>query len=192
VATVPDYQEMMDAMEWSFAAFGEDTALVDFLRKCHLEPGQQLRELMVPLMRGGMAQSNIDVTALDDSQLVDDWHFYFFPNVIINNFSFGYWLFRFLPDVDDPDFSTVDMWYFHRLPDTLQTVPPPEPHVVIPEGESCGAVMDQDLGNVPVQQAGMRSPAAPGARLSSLEARIAHMHDVLDRYLTGDEPVSGS
>src|SRR5437762_3340733 len=80
---------MMDAMEWSFAAFGEDTALVDFLRMCHLEPGQQLRELMVPLMRGGMAQSNIDVSALDDSQLVDDWHFYFFPNVIINNFSSG-------------------------------------------------------------------------------------------------------
>jgi hypothetical protein len=186
VPTVPDYQEMMDAMAWSFAAFGEDTALVDFLRMCHLEPGQHLRELMVPLMRGGMAQSNIDVTELDDSQLVDDWHFYFFPNVIINNFSFGYWLFRFLPDADDPNYSTCDMWYFHRVPDTLETLPPPEPHLVIPEGETCGAVMDQDLGNVPVQQAGMRSPAAPGARLSSLEARIAHMHDVLDRYLTGD------
>jgi len=186
VPMVPDYQEMMDAMEWSFAAFGEDTALVDFLRMCHLEPGQELRELMIPLMRGGMAQSNIDVEALDDSQLVDDWHFYFFPNVIINNFSFGYWLFRFLPDPDDPNYSTCDMWYFHRVPDTLETLPPPEPHVVIPEGESCGAVMDQDLGNVPVQQAGLRSGAARGMRLSSLEARIAHMHDVIDRYLTGD------
>lgn len=186
VPTVPDYQEMMDAMEWSFAAFGEDTALVDFLRMCHLEPGQELRELMVPLMRGGMAQSNIDVDALDDSQLVDDWHFYFFPNTIINNFSFGYWLFRILPDPDDPDYSTIDMWYHHRVPDTVETLPPPDPHVVIPEGESCGAVMDQDLGNLPKQQAGFRSPAAPGHRLSSLEARIAHMHDVIDRYLTGD------
>jgi len=39
---------------------------------------------------------------------------------------------------------------------------------------------------VPVQQAGLRSGAARGMRLSSLEARIAHMHDVIDRYLTGD------
>jgi hypothetical protein len=46
--------------------------------------------------------------------------------------------------------------------------------------------MDQDLRNVPMQQAGMRSPAAPGIRLSSLEARVAHMHDVIDRYLAGD------
>jgi phenylpropionate dioxygenase-like ring-hydroxylating dioxygenase large terminal subunit len=184
VPMVPDYQEMMDAMEWSFAAFGEDTALVDFLRMCHLEPGQQLRELMVPLMRGGMAQSNIDVDELDDSQLVDDWHFYFFPNVIINQFSFGYWMFRVLPDPVDPNYSSIDMWYFHRVPDG-QELPPPAEHRVIPEGETCGAVMDQDLGNLPAQQAGLLSPAAPGHRLSSLEARIAHMHDVVERYLDG-------
>jgi hypothetical protein len=175
---------MMDAMEWSFAAFDEDTALVDFLRMCHLQPGQQLRELMVPLMRGGMAQSNIDVNELDDSQLVDDWHFYFFPNVIINQFSFGNWMFRILPDPVDPNYSTIDMWYFHRVPDG-QELPPPVGHRTIPEGETCGAVMDQDLGNLPAQQAGLLSPAAPGHRLSSLEARIVHMHDVIGRYLHG-------
>jgi phenylpropionate dioxygenase-like ring-hydroxylating dioxygenase large terminal subunit len=184
VPMVPDYQEMMDAMEFSFAAFGEDTALVEFLRMCHLEPGQQLRELMVPLMRGGMAQSGIDVSELDDSQLVDDWHFHFFPNVIINQFSFGYWMFRILPDPVDPNSSTIDMWYFHRVPDG-QELPSPAEHRVIPEGETCGAVMDQDLRNLPVQQLGLLSPAAPGHRLSSLEARIVHMHDVLDRYLNG-------
>ena len=68
----------------------------------------------------------------------------------------------------------------------METLPPPDPHQVIPEGESCGAVMDQDLGNLPRQQTGFRSPAAPGHRLSSLEARIVHMHDVIDRYLAGD------
>jgi hypothetical protein len=45
--------------------------------------------------------------------------------------------------------------------------------------------MDQDLRNLPLQQAGFLSSAAPGHRLSSLEARIVHMHDVLERYLTG-------
>ena len=183
VPTVPDYEEMMDAMEFSFAAFGEDTAMVDFLRRCHLEPGQQLRDLMVPLMRGGMQTSGIDVSELTDSQMVDDYHFHIFPNVLINQFSFGNWMFRILPDPADPNRSRIDMWYFHRVPDD-QELPAPVEHRVIPEGESCGAVMDQDLRNLPLQQAGLRSPAAPGHRLSSLEARIVHTHDVLDRYLS--------
>ena len=41
------------------------------------------------------------------------------------------------------------------------------------------------LGNLPARQAGLLSPGAPGHRLSSLETRIVHMHDVLDRYLQG-------
>lgn len=183
VPMVPDYQEMLDAMEWSFASFGEDTTMVAFLRQMHLEPGQHLRDLTVPLFRAGMQMTNIDVSDLTDDQLVDDWHFFIFPNIVINCFSFGYWLFRFRPHPADPNVSTVDMWYFHRVPDTVEELPPPGAHEVIPEGESCGPVMDQDLRNLPLQQAGMRSPAASGYRLSSLEARISHMHDVLNRYL---------
>ena len=186
VPTVPDYEEMMDAMEWTFAAFGEDTAMVDVLRQFQLEPGQQLRDLLVPLMRAGTAASNIDVSGLDDSQLIDFVHLYVFPNVQLNLFSYGHWMFRILPDSDDPDYSTIEMWYFHRIPDTVEDVPLPDPHQVIPEGESCGPVMDQDLGNLPSHQAGLKDPAATGLRLSSLEARIIHMHDVLDRSMAGD------
>jgi hypothetical protein len=187
VPTVPDYQEMMDSMEWTFAAFGEDTALVDVLRQIELEPGQQLRDLLVPLMRAGTAANNIDVSGLDDSQLVDFVHVYVFPNVQLNLFSYGHWMFRVLPDSDDPDYSTIEMWYFRRIPDTDE-VPPPDPHQVIPEGESCGPVMDQDLVNLPTQQAGLKNAAAAGTglRLSSLEARIVHMHDVIDRYMARD------
>ena len=184
VQSEPDFHETLDAMEWSFAAFGEDTTPVAFLRSWELEPGQQLRDLMIPLMQGGLAQSGIDVSSLTEGQLVDDWHFHIFPNVIINQFSFGSWLFRFLPDPEDPNYSFIDMWYFHRVPDGDE-LPPPDPHQVIPEGESCGAVMDQDLRNTEIQQRGLRSPAARPMRLSNLEARIVHMHAVLDRYLAG-------
>jgi nitrite reductase/ring-hydroxylating ferredoxin subunit len=180
LTTPPALDEMLDAMEWSFAAFGEDTALVDALRQMPPGPDQQLRDVMVPLLRGAMAQSNIDVDALSDSQLIDDWHFFIFPNIVINCFSFGYWLFRIRPrDVDSVSF---DMWYFHRVPDEMP-LPDPDPNQFIPEGESCGPVMDQDFRNLPVQQAGMHNPTYPGVLLSSLESRIAHMHDVLDRYL---------
>lgn len=179
---VPDYDEMLDAMEFSFAAFGEDTALVDFLRTTSLETGQQLRDVLAPLMRAGMTQSGIDSSLLDDDGLVELLHYSVFPNLAITQFAFGSWMFRIRPDATDPDYCTIDMWYFHRVPDG-QELPPPAKHQVIPEGESCGAIMDQDLRNLPRQQAGMRSPATQGLRLSSLEARIVHMHDVMDRYL---------
>ncbi len=184
-ALVPDYEDMLDAMEFSFGAFGEDTAVVDALRATELAPGQQLREVLVPLLRGGLTQSGIDVSDLPDSALVEVFNFSVFPNVVVSQFGFGNWMFRVLPDPDDPNFCTIDMWYFHRVPDG-QELPPPAVHREIPEGESCGAIMDQDLRNLPLQQAGLRSPAARGHRLSSLEARLAHANAVLARYLRAD------
>jgi nitrite reductase/ring-hydroxylating ferredoxin subunit len=180
--SAPDVDDALDAMEWSFAAFGEDTSLVGLLRDMHLTPEQALREVMIPLVKGGMEATNVDVSGLTDDQLIDDWHFYAFPNVVINSFSFGYWLFRIRPHRSDPTLSHFDMWYFHRVPDGVD-LPPDDPDAFIEPGESCGAVMDQDFDNVPIQQDGMASPVFAGMRLSSLEARIAHMHAVLDRYL---------
>lgn len=130
-----------------------------------------------------MTQSGIDSKQLDDDALVELLHYSIFPNLATTQFAFGSWMFRIRPDSDDPNYCTIDMWYFHRVPDE-QELPSPAAHRVIPEGESCGAIMDQDLRNLPRQPAGMRSPAAPGLRISSLEARIVHVHEVIDRYLT--------
>jgi hypothetical protein len=180
--SAPGIDETLDAMEWSFAAFGEDTTLVGVLRDMHLSPDQPLRDTMMALVRGGMDASGVDVSGLTDPQLIDDWHFYAFPNIVINTFSFGYWLFRLRPHRSDPGLTHFDMWYFHRIPDGAD-FPPDDPDQFIEPGTSCGAVMDQDFDNVPYQQDGMHNPTFAGLRLSSLEARIAHMHDVLDRYL---------
>lgn len=178
----PDYDELCDAMEWSFKAFGEDTALVDVLRQMPPQAGRPLRDILLPLLRAGFTQSNIDVSGLTDSQIVDDWHFQVFPNVLLNSFSFGYWLFRFRPCGSDPNACYADMWYFHRVPDGMD-LPEPDRNQLIPEGESCGAVMDQDFENVVHHQAGLRNPRCRKLVLSSLEARIDHMHQVVDRYL---------
>jgi hypothetical protein len=43
--------------------------------------------------------------------------------------------------------------------------------------------MNQDFSNIPHQQLGQKSPAFKGCRLSSIEARCRHMHDIIDRYM---------
>ena len=179
----PPFDETLDSMEWTLAAFGEDTTLVDVLRTMGPED-RTIRERVLPLIKAGMAQHGIDVSALSDDQLTDDWEFHVFPNVEIHCFSYGSWILRARPHGLDPEATIFDMWYLRRVPDGME-LPPPAPHEEIPEGGSCGAVMDQDFANLPLQQAGMHSAGFTGLRISTYETRISHMHDVLDRYLGG-------
>jgi phenylpropionate dioxygenase-like ring-hydroxylating dioxygenase large terminal subunit len=179
----PDYEDQLDAMKWSFGAFGEDTTMVDIMRTMEIPPGGQLKDLMLPLIRGGMAQVGIDITQLDDSQVTDDWHFMLFPNIIINSFSFGHWFFRIRPLGDDPTRSIFDVWYFHQTPDGLSVPDVATQHM--PHGDpELGAVVLQDVHNIEMQQRGHMSPSCPDFRVSRLEARIIHFHETLDSYVT--------
>ena len=181
----PDIDDALDAMEWALAAFGEDTSAVGVLRQMAgqgdgLQSGPGLRATLLELTKAGYEQIGLDVSGLTDSQLVDNWHFHLFPNILINQYSFGHWLFRVRPI--DAEYSAFDMWYFHRVPDGVE-VPAPVETEIIPEGGSCGGVMDQDFSNIPQQQLGQKSPAFKGCRLSDIEARCRHMHEIVDRYL---------
>jgi nitrite reductase/ring-hydroxylating ferredoxin subunit len=178
----PNWDEALDAMEWSLDAFGEDTSMVAALRGLNPPEGTSIRDVAIPGIRPAMTGAGFDVSALSDDELIDDRHIVLFPNVVLNIFAFGYWLFRVRPHPDDPDWTTWDLWYFHRVPDAME-LPPNAPNVEVPAGESVGAVMDQDLRNIPHQQAGMKTGVFPGFVMSDYEARIAHMHDVIDRYL---------
>lgn len=179
-----DVDTMLDAMEWTFAAFGEDTQLIGALRSMNLPEGTLLREVLIPLIAGGMAELGIDVSELSETELVDDWEYFIFPNVELHVLSFGAWMFRTRPIDDDPESMIFDMWYFHKVPEGMET-PPPAEHIHVPNGETCGAVMDQDFRQVEVQQRGFHSAGFKGLRLSSMETRISHMHEVLDRYIDG-------
>lgn len=178
----PPFDETLDSMEWTLASFGEDTTLVEVLRTMGSGTEQTIRDRVLPLIKGGMAQNGIDVSELTDEQLTDDWEFHVFPNVEIHCFSYGSWILRSRPHGTDPEATVFDMWYLRRVPDGME-LPPPVEHEEVAEGASCGAVMDQDFANLPHQQRGMHSAGFQGLRISSYETRISHMHDVLDRYL---------
>jgi phenylpropionate dioxygenase-like ring-hydroxylating dioxygenase large terminal subunit len=181
---VPDIEDTLDAMQWTFDAFGEDTALIAALRQMDLPDGTPLRDVLIPLIKGGMAQAGIDVSELTDTQLVDDYEWFLFPNIQIHTLSFGSWMFRMRPNGLDPESMIFDMWYLHKVPDGSE-LPPPAENVDVPQGESCGAVMDQDFNNIAIQQRGLHSAGFKGFRLSAMEARIVHMNETLDRYLEG-------
>ncbi len=177
-----DVETMLDAMEWTFAAFGEDTQLISALRSMNLPEGTLLREVLIPLIAGGMAELGVDVSELSETELVDDWEYFIFPNVELHVLSFGCWMFRTRPIDDDPENMIFDMWYFHKLPEGMEK-PPPAEHLHVPNGETCGAVMDQDFRQVEVQQRGFHNSGFEGLRLSTMETRIQHQHDVIDEYL---------
>jgi hypothetical protein len=182
----PDWDEALDSMEWTLNAFEEDSSMVAALRAVDPPAGTRIRDIVLPTLRPGMTEVGMDVSGLTDDQLIDDWNVFVFPNVMMNVFAFGYWLFRVTPHPTDSNWCRFDLWYHHRVPDD-QELPAPAPNVAIPAGESCGPVMDQDFRNIPHQQAGMHSGVFPGPLLSSYESRIGHLHDVLDHYLGAGE-----
>lgn len=181
---VPEMDQTLDAMQWTFDAFGEDTALIAALRQMDLPDGTPLREVLIPLIKAGMAKVGIDVSGLSDTQLVDDYEWFLFPNIQIHTLSFGSWMFRMRPNGLDPESMIFDMWYLHKVPEGAE-LPPHAPNVHVEPGGSRGAVMDQDFDNIVVQQQGLHSAGFRGFRLSAMEARIVHMNETLDRYLEG-------
>ncbi|HEY1970051.1 MAG TPA: aromatic ring-hydroxylating dioxygenase subunit alpha [Pseudonocardia sp.] len=178
----PEMADTLDAMEWTFNAFGEDTAMIAALRDMELPDGAPLRDVLLPLIKGGMQQAGVDVSGLSDTQLVDDYEWFIFPNIEIHTLSFGSWMFRMRPNGIDPESMIFDMWYLHRVPDGME-LPPAAENIHVEQGGSCGAVMDQDFANIVIQQQGLHSSGFPGFRMSAMETRITHMHETLDRYL---------
>jgi phenylpropionate dioxygenase-like ring-hydroxylating dioxygenase large terminal subunit len=178
-----DYEEIVDAMEWAMGSLSSDASLmVAAFRQMSLEPGQTFRELLRDVIKSASAALDIDISGLTEDQLTLATNFFVFPNTSVHCNILGYFILRMLPNGDDPDSSFLHMWWFKR-PDGPD-MPPAEPNKVIPEGVTTrSAVLDQDLANLRLYQAGLRNPNFPGFRFSDLESGIAHFNTVLDRYI---------
>jgi phenylpropionate dioxygenase-like ring-hydroxylating dioxygenase large terminal subunit len=125
----------------------------------------------------------MDLSALRDAQLLDDYHYTIFPNVTLNVHGRGFWLFRHRPHPTDPQKMLFDFQDYLRWPATLGPRERPAHRTDVASGTSLGIVLDQDLWNLPRVQAGMRSRAFEHLLLNRQERRIRHFHRVLDGYL---------
>ena len=138
----------------------------------------------------------MNLSALRDDQLLDDYHSTIFPNVTLNVHGRGFWLFQHRPHPTDPEKVFFDFQDYLRWPASLGPRERATHRRDVEGGTSLGIVHDQDLHNLPHVQAGMRSRAFQGLLLNTQELRIRHFHRTLEHYLaqapSRDEPARAS
>ena len=144
-----------------------------------------------PAMQKGTRETatkmGIDVSALNDDQMTDDYHYMIFPNLTFNIHATGFMLFRQRPHPTDPNKMLYDVSNYTRIPPGAQP-PARVEHEHHKHGDiSLGLVLDQDAYNLPRVQKGMNSRAYKGLWINYKERRIRHMHQTIDEYLFGPD-----
>lgn len=158
----------------------------------HAEPGPHppipaggsLRPVLIERIRAHLEQLGDPYPGIPDDQIIDDYHYHFFPNTVFNVFAGWFGFIRARPG-DRPDHCVLDMWNFDWLPEGHpdRHAQPVERWLEAEDIPALGPVMAQDLDNLPRTQAGLEQPGLQSVQLVPEEARIGHMHRVLDRYL---------
>jgi hypothetical protein len=149
------------------------------------------RDYAVSRVRDRCAQSGIDLGHLRDDQMVDDFHYLVFPNLVFNVHSEMHTIFRARPG-GTPGKSYFDFFLFHRLPDSVGAgtlggahAKGPLDHIDYPEGSRITEVLDQDLDGIARVHAGLLSDGIDHVSFADFECRLTAMHTELDNYLYG-------
>jgi phenylpropionate dioxygenase-like ring-hydroxylating dioxygenase large terminal subunit len=169
--------------------------------------GRGFRAALVDTKRRWAQRNELDYfKQLTDGQVVDDWNYYFFPNMTWNVFSESLLIQRFFPHptdpsksiynaitlaipVKDPDYAIFDLNDYgpeaHKkgLRNWDGTERPPREWIT--DFTKLGYVLEQDARLIPDVQRGIESPNYRGHRLSESELRIRHYLAELDLYLAG-------
>lgn len=151
-----------------------------------IPPGQTLKDVLAGLIRAHLKSIGDPYPDAGDRALLNDFHYYVFPNLIFNIFAGWFSIVRARPV--DESHSLVDMWNFDLLPDG-HADSHARPHPLLMQPEECGPlgrVVVQDIELLPRLQRGLSEPGIEPLRLTDEEIRIGHMHRVLDSYLGTD------
>ncbi|MBA3743289.1 aromatic ring-hydroxylating dioxygenase subunit alpha [Sporichthya sp.] len=145
----------------------------------------ELKIVLARFFRGVAEAKGVDFSSLTDRQMVDDWHYFIFPNVVINVTAASFLMYRFTPDWSDPNKCIVELVSYEWVLDPEQASAVRAPVRAFGElEESLGLLMDQDFYQMPRVHKGMQSGSIDELILGNQEVRIAHFHSVLNRYLT--------
>ncbi len=176
----PNQGEVTDALKGRLTRAGVDPATFE---------GRMgdVRPFLQQAARDDAVARGLDVTALNDDQMTDDYHYYIFPNLTFNTSATNFGFFRQRPHATDPNKMYFDLQSYVRVPQGAD--PPPRPvHTEHKHGEmSIGLVMDQDSYNLPRVQKGMNSRAYKGLLINYRERRIRHMNRTIDSYVYGPD-----
>ena len=171
---------MLEAYERS-SGFGGGDVAITALDAADLRAA---RELLIDRVAASAARTGSDFSGLTRGQLIDDWHYHVFPNLVFNAHAGGFLFFRIRPDATSPDRCFFDLQIYAAVDDqTRAGYRYQAPGEVAERAVSLGEVLDQDLENLPRVQRGLHHDALDVVTLSRQEIRIVQLHEVLDRYL---------
>ena len=152
--------------------------------------GHALRPAVAEAKRRlGPARGHAHYAALNDSELVDYYHYTLFPNVSLTMSADGFQMLRTEPHPSDPERCIFDHWFImppvtgHTEVDTpIGRLPfAPAERIRFAHGDgSLGAVADQDLSVAESQQLGLHSRGYTGSLLTGQEKRIQRFHELLN------------
>jgi phenylpropionate dioxygenase-like ring-hydroxylating dioxygenase large terminal subunit len=145
-----------------------------------------LRDHLIEHARRTGQRLGHDYSRLTHEQLIDDYDYLIFPSLKFNSHAGGALGFVSRPHPTDPDRCFFDV-YTLVWPDENQ--PPPDPAPVIEvdlKQTSMGQVLDQDFDNLWKVQRGLHNRSLREVTFGAAEVRVAHFHQVLNRYLTED------
>ena len=159
----------------------EDIDLLLTLRGTQLPPGANLGAEYVRLQyeHAAMVKRSPEILAMWSGVIV------IFPNVLILPQAGNAAIYRALPDGDDPNRCTFEIFSVKTYPEGVR---PPRAEVqlatALDDPDQIGLIPRQDLSNIPRIQEGLRSKGMHQTWLASRQEKlILNMHQELDRYL---------
>ena len=174
-------KEMITDSQWQQLAavgIGQDAfeGGVDDVRPAITKARRELYERM-----------GVDVSALHDEQLIDDYHYMIFPNITLNIGGASLTYFRARPHPTNPDKCLWDYQTFVRLPEGAPV--PPRPATVRGTAHNVEVfeALAQDMAQAQIVQESYHSQGFSGILLNSEERRIRAMHHALEQYLFGPD-----
>lgn len=178
-------QDVLDAMFRDFYPEG--------VGNIEVPEGQSARSVVANTLRAKLAETTgADLSGTSDSEIVDAIQYFVFPNLVPWAGAGAPLVYRFRPYGNDPDRCIFDILLLTPLPagvpkpkaPPVHWLGPDEDFSAAPELGSLSAVFNQDLGNLPHVQRGLKAMTKPGVTLANYqEIRIRQFHRDLDEFL---------
>lgn len=176
------------------------------LEQAGIEPSSYagpLRDVRQAIVRRKRCEPDgmIAWSKLSDSQIVDNWNFFLFPNVTMNIYPIGCSLLRFRPSGSDPGKCIFELFLFSMPAPDHQNFSVPflshdngardGTHYQVLEVEAddpaAGDLLHQDAQLLFTVQRGVSSKSFRGPQLSRQEVRLDHFHERV-KELLGRKP----
>ena len=164
------------------------------LTQFRLPAGTSVRDYIAGINRDRFgAASGRDLSGASASELQDAILYSVFPNLQIWAGYFVNFVYRFIPDGNDPDRCVFDFRMLGRYREGQDCPPAPAPQM-LGEDQSftehatgigpLAKILDQDMRNLPQMARGLKSSRDGKVQLAHYqELRIRHFHQRLDDYL---------